>query len=400
MKHTHSRRLAAALILSLAVTSLPVAAEENTDPAPHEEQGENAGDVQVTTPTSPYSDGHQEADGLPAVSGILLVNKKHSLPADYAPCGPDQSNTLYGEADQAAKDFIAAANAQGYSMYMLSGYRSYSVQRDLFARYAAQHGEERANTYSARAGQSDHQTGLVFDVGDNDHPANNLETSMDQFPGTQWMMAHCADYGFIVRFPKGKEAITGYQYEPWHYRYVGKNAAKEIMSRGITLEEFLGDTDSGVDNGRRIAIGRNDNRLNVDGAYSEVASYNIGGNNYFRLRDLATILTGTSAAFNVGYDSQSRHITLTSHAPMTESPTLVSLNGNDVAVPNGITVLADGAPVLPAAYNINGFTYFKLRDLGQLLGFTVDWDSASKSMVVTTQADALLTTLLEPVTIR
>lgn len=399
----------------LTMSTVPGFADENAGPINPPEVSDPSGetpvtpenpsvseDPDITTTTPAYDDSHQDADGLTVISGILLVNKNHPLPADYAPDytnGAGQSTSLQGEAEAAAEAFLAAANAQGNSMYVLSGYRSYNVQASLFANYAAIHGEEKANTFSARAGQSEHQTGLSFDVGDAQHSGYNLQTSIDQFPGVQWMMQHCAEYGFILRYPEGKEDITGYQYEPWHYRYVGVEAATAIMASGLTLEEYLGDVETEASDGRQTAIGRSNNSIDIDGKYSQVASYNIGGNNYFRLRDLATILSGTDAEFDVGYDDVERLITIKSETPLSGTPSLIQLDSNDIAVPNDMTVMVDDLYVAPTAYNINGFTYFKLRDLGQILGFGVAWDEASKSMVITTEGDAIINSLMAPVTI-
>lgn len=399
----------------LTMSTVPGFADENAGPINPPEVSDPSGETPVTpenpsvsedpdttTTTPAYDDSHQDADGLTVISGILLVNKNHPLPADYAPDytnGAGQSTSLQGEAEAAAEAFLAAANAQGNSMYVLSGYRSYNVQASLFANYAAIHGEEKANTFSARAGQSEHQTGLSFDVGDAQHSGYNLQTSIDQFPGVQWMMQHCAEYGFILRYPEGKEDITGYQYEPWHYRYVGVEAATAIMASGLTLEEYLGDVQTEASDGRQTAIGRSNNSIDIDGKYSQVASYNIGGNNYFRLRDLATILAGTDAEFDVGYDDVERLITIKSETPLSGTPSLIQLDSNDIAVPNDMTVMVDDLYVAPTAYNINGFTYFKLRDLGQILGFGVAWDEASKSMVITTEGDAIINSLMAPVTI-
>ncbi|MEE0510051.1 MAG: D-alanyl-D-alanine carboxypeptidase family protein [Peptococcaceae bacterium] len=399
----------------LTMSTMPGLAEENADPINPPEISDPSGDTpitpqqpstteepEVTTTTPAYNDSHQEADGTTVISGILLVNKEHPLPADYAPDytnGAGQSTNLQGDAEAAAEAFLAAANAQGNSMYVLSGYRSYDVQASLFANYAAAHGEEKANTFSARAGQSEHQTGLAFDVGDAAHSGYNLQTSIDQFPGVQWMMQHCAEYGFILRYPEGKEAITGYQYEPWHFRYVGVEAATAIMSSGLTLEEYLGDAQTEASAGRQTAIGRSDNSVQIDGKYSKVASYNIGGNNYFRLRDLATILAGTEAEFDVGYNDEKRLITISSKTALSGTPSLIQLDSNDVALPNAMTVMVDGLYLAPTAYNIDGFTYFKLRDIGQILDFGVDWDAEAQSMVITTDGDAILNSLMAPVTI-
>lgn len=414
--NTHSKFVAACLSAALlTMSTVPGFAAENADPIeppqltdPTEEkpgESETPSAVQepeITTTTPLYNDSHQDADGITVVSGILLVNKNHPLPADYAPdyTGSNgQSTSLQGDADAAAQAFLAAANAQGNSMYILSGYRSYDVQATLFANYAAANGEDLANTFSARAGQSEHQTGLAFDVGDAAHSGYNLKTSIDQFPGVQWMMQHCAEYGFILRYPEGKEDITGYQYEPWHFRYVGVDAATAIMASGLTLEEYLGDVQTDASDGRQMAIGRGDNTININGSFSKVASYNIGGNNYFRLRDLASILAGTEAAFDVGYDDSKRLITVQTGTALSGAPSLIQLDSNDVAVPNAMTVMVDDRYVAPTAYNINGFTYFKLRELGQILGFGVDWDEDAQSMVINTEGNAIINSLLAPVTI-
>lgn len=414
----HPKFLAACLSAALLTTSVfPALAEENagpidpptvTDPSEPteeppvtpedpdnpeqptepEEPTEPEQPPSVTTTEPAFDDSHEKASGLTEVSGILLVNKNHPLPADYAPAytgGAGQSTNLQGEAQAAAQAFLAAANAQGNSMYILSGYRSYDVQANLFASYAAANGEELANTFSARAGQSEHQTGLAFDVGDAYHSGYNLQTSIDQFPGVQWMMKHCAEYGFILRYPEGKQNITGYQYEPWHFRYVGVEAAKDIMASGLTLEEYLGDAQTAASNGRQIAIGRSDNNLTIDGKMTTVSSYNIEGLNYFRLRDLATILADTDAEFNVGYDDSQRLITVESGTPLDGGGSLIQLDRSDIAVKNNMTVMVDGRYVTPTAYNIDGFTYFKLRDLGEILNFGVAWDEASWSMVITTE---------------
>lgn len=414
--NTHSKFVAACLSAALlTMSTVPGFAAENADPIEPPQltdpTGEKPGESEtpsavqepeITTTTPLYNDSHQDADGITVVSGILLVNKNHPLPADYAPdyTGSNgQSTSLQGDADAAAQAFLAAANAQGNSMYILSGYRSYDVQATLFANYAAANGEDLANTFSARAGQSEHQTGLAFDVGDAAHSGYNLQTSIDQFPGVQWMMQHCAEYGFILRYPEGKEDITGYQYEPWHFRYVGVDAATAIMASGLTLEEYLGDVQTDASDGRQMAIGRGDNTININGSFSKVASYNIGGNNYFRLRDLASILAGTEAAFDVGYDDSKRLITVQTGTVLSGAPSLIQLDSNDVAVPNAMTVMVDDRYVAPTAYNINGFTYFKLRELGQILGFGVDWDEDAQSMVINTEGNAIINSLLAPVTI-
>lgn len=392
MKKIKSKKfVAVCLAVSMLFTTIPAWAEE----APEAATNTQVPEVTVTKPA--YNDGHFVGRGGTVVSGLLFVNKKYPLPAAYAPAhagGAGQSLALYGQANQAMKRFLADCNAQGNSMYVLSAYRSYNVQAGLFNRYAAIHGIEKANTFSARAGQSEHQSGLSFDVGDAKHSAHNLEISIEQFPGVRWMMEHCSDYGFILRFPKGKEDITGYQYEPWHFRYVGVAAAKAIQESGLTLEEFVGAVGD-----RKMALGRDGNALSIDGEKSAVASYNIDGFNYFRLRDLGTMLMQTPAAFDVGYDAEQQIITLHSHTAYSQPPSLITLSSLDIALPNPMPVVADGLTVAPQAYNINGFTYFKLRDLGEILGFGVDWDEANHCMLINTADEPVFKSLIAPATV-
>ena len=133
--------------------------------------------------------------------------------------------------------FVGDARDLGYSVVMVSGYRSYDTQTGLFEQTADAYGEEEAATIVAVPGTSEHQTGLAADITDDYYDLMN--ESLENTELYQWMSAHCHEYGFIVRFPKGKEDITGIIYEPWHYRYVGVEAATYIMEHDLTLEEFL-----------------------------------------------------------------------------------------------------------------------------------------------------------------
>ena len=165
-------------------------------------------------------------DGATYIDGILLVNKQYALPQNYG-------NGLDATAYQAFLQLQADAAKAGHSIPLVSGYRSYSYQAQLYDSYVARDGQAAADRYSARPGHSEHQSGLAMDVG-------AIDNNYGQTPAGQWLNAHCAEYGFILRYPQGKESITGYMYEPWHIRYVGSAAAKAIMANGLTLEEYLG----------------------------------------------------------------------------------------------------------------------------------------------------------------
>ena len=167
--------------------------------------------------------------GVTYVDGILIANKTYSLPADYAPGG------LTAECQTALDALMAGAARDGLSIYPISTYRSYEYQAGLYERYAARDGYAEADRYSARPGHSEHQTGLAIDV-------NSLDYDFAYTPEGIWLAAHCAEYGFILRYPEGKESVTGYRYEPWHIRYLGREIAEEVTASGLTLEEYLGIT--------------------------------------------------------------------------------------------------------------------------------------------------------------
>lgn len=170
-----------------------------------------------------------EKDGLTFIDGVLIANKTYSLPEDYAPDG------LLSECENAFSLMKKDAAAKGLSIYISSGYRSYSYQENLYNRYVRRDGKALADTYSARPGHSEHQTGLAIDL-------NTVTRSFGNTKEGKWVAAHCHEYGFIIRYPEGKSHITGYSYEPWHLRYVGVETAKRITESGLCLEEYYGIT--------------------------------------------------------------------------------------------------------------------------------------------------------------
>lgn len=165
-------------------------------------------------------------NGITYVDGIIIVNKTYSLPKDYDP-------KVNKDALKALKLMQADAKALGLDLSLISGYRSYNTQKELYNKYVKKDGEEVANTYSAKPGHSEHQTGLAFDIGSVDRSFANTSEA-------KWIEENAHLYGFIVRYPNGKTDITGYIYEPWHVRYLGKETAKKVWESGLTLEEYLG----------------------------------------------------------------------------------------------------------------------------------------------------------------
>lgn len=172
-----------------------------------------------------------QGEELTFIDGILIVNKTYSVPSSYVP----SNATITNDTNIAFNTMQSDASKLGLNLYISSGYRSYEYQSGLYQRYVNRDGQAKADTYSARAGHSEHQTGLCFD----------LNTISDSFANTQegiWVAENCYKYGFIVRYPKGKDSITGYKYEPWHLRYVGVELATTLHNNGLTIEEYFGIT--------------------------------------------------------------------------------------------------------------------------------------------------------------
>ena len=179
---------------------------------------------------------------------MVLVNKYHGTvpdyePIDMVPVDPALATwndlEMKKEAYDAYLEMYEDAKEQGFDLKICSAYRSYETQKGLYNNALASYDPEFAHMYSSYPGRSEHHTGLAIDI-----TSASMDWGLRQdfadFPDGQWLDEHCQDYGFILRYLKGAEDITGYMYEPWHFRYVGKEAAKEIMEKGITFEEYLG----------------------------------------------------------------------------------------------------------------------------------------------------------------
>lgn len=178
-----------------------------------------------------------------------LVNKEYHLtendiPDDLVTVEVDtildnpEVNQLRSIAADALKEMFLAAEEAGFKLYARSGYRSYQTQVQLFEANAEKHGEEAAATFSARPGESEHQTGLVMDVTAESVNYQLTEEFGETIEGT-WVAENAHRFGFIVRYPKDKEEVTQYIYEPWHLRYIGKDLASLVYDSGLAYEEFI-----------------------------------------------------------------------------------------------------------------------------------------------------------------
>lgn len=169
-------------------------------------------------------------NGATYIEGTLIVNKTYALPSTYG-------NGLTEETKTAFNKLKSAALLDGLNIYIASGFRSYERQVTLYNNYVKRDGKEAADTYSARPGHSEHQTGLTFDV-------NEVSDKFHNTPEANWLSENCYKYGFILRFPNGKQEETGFKYESWHFRYVGVELAKKLYNNGdwLTLEGYFGIT--------------------------------------------------------------------------------------------------------------------------------------------------------------
>jgi len=172
----------------------------------------------------------------------ILVNKYYNLEKTYVPKNLEPISSTYALANmklvnyakEAFESLAQAAKKENLNIVAMSTYRSYDYQVDLYNRYVKEDGKNAADTYSGRPGHSEHQTGLAVDVFNNKETYTNFEKTKE----FTWMQNHAHEYGFILRFPKDKVNETGYEYESWHYRYVGKKIAKYIKENNISFEEY------------------------------------------------------------------------------------------------------------------------------------------------------------------
>ncbi|MBE6599496.1 MAG: hypothetical protein E7638_08650 [Ruminococcaceae bacterium] len=168
----------------------------------------------------------KEAPSPLYIDGTVIVNKTYALPQSYG-----------SGSDSEAMDNFAVlkneASKEGIILGIISGFRSYELQSSVYKNYSARDGKEAADRFSARPGHSEHQSGLAFDV-------NSLERSFADSTEGKWLAENCHRYGFIIRYPEICEEHTGYMYEPWHVRYVGKELAGKIKESGLCLEEYFG----------------------------------------------------------------------------------------------------------------------------------------------------------------
>ena len=239
--------------------------DENSQGLSEEQNSENINKGQQTvneeelenslTLSSEFFNQVVETNGVNIIQNyeniMALVNKSYYLPETYIPTDLVRANVEYSFGDEqvekallraeaaiALEEMFLAAQNEGIELFAVSGYRSYERQEVVFDAEVAANGQEAAAEAVAYPGTSEHQTGLAMDISSRSVGLNLTQEYENTIEG-QWLAANAHLYGFILRYPKGKEEITGYKFEPWHFRYVGKAYAGKIYEENLTLEEFF-----------------------------------------------------------------------------------------------------------------------------------------------------------------
>ncbi len=283
----------------------------------------------------------------------VLVNKFHVLSSDFEPelvkMAPQYAGFSNARMEPTAYEhftqMVDAAKADGLRLYAVSVYRSYSYQKSLYQSYVSRNGRASADTYSARAGFSEHQTGLAADIN-----VSRISAHFERTAQYRWLTTHCWEYGFILRYPEGKKAITGFTFEPWHYRYVGLELAKEITESGLTYDEYMATRPTGEVKGARS--------LSVEGQTKQLqrAPLRLDGTYFLSASDLAGALGMTCTRTEDG------------------GAVLAASGGSTLALtPRQARCVLDGEDqVLGCACFLQGQDLMvPLEDAANLLGYTV-----------------------------
>lgn len=218
-----------------------ITASESSQPKDQKSQPEGGTTEEPSAPESKKPAEHTSVESHPESLRCIVNKTRPFSPQDWAPQDlvPFYGQQLRAEAAAAAQSMMDAAARDGITLTVSSAYRSFAAQKQTYQHWVQVNGQKTADTLSARPGYSEHQTGLAIDFGS---PEGCLlqECYQDTRAG-QWLAKNAPDFGFILRFPKNQQHVTGYIFEPWHYRYLGVGLTQEYRASGAkTLEEFFG----------------------------------------------------------------------------------------------------------------------------------------------------------------
>ncbi len=311
----------------------------------------------------------------------VLVNKYHYLPSDFVPDDLEKVNSAYcfktemlvHDARVAFETMCADARSLGYELYATSSYRSYDRQVELYKTYGI------PDVTTARPGYSEHQTGLAVDV--IHHAGSNKD--LDQSSVFKWYYENACKYGFILRYDKEWQFLTGCSYEPWHLRYVGVDLAIAVKLSNLSYDEYytryVGIPDRSEGDGEDDAVGLTSVAdVAAGGTGYTLSCFDVLGHTYFKLRDIAVILSGSDFEFDVAWDGQAGLIQLLVGEAYTSDPTLSDLEPGLVYHMTATMppIKIDSEPYELEALMVQGSNYYTLESLGALLDFTVTADDA------------------------
>ncbi len=323
-----------------------------------------------------------------------LVNKYFYLPSTYVPVdlinnesGVYLRQNAFGAFERLKKDM----QKEGYDLYLFSGYRSYARQRALYNNYVEREGVKEADTYSARPGHSEHQTGLAMDFLHTKNITGDFtDVGFEQTDEYKWIVENAYKYGLILRYPKGEEDVTGYIYEPWHWRFVGEDVAQFMHDNNIkTLEEFhalKGNSDAkfpelekSIDEGIMVK-----QKFTINDRTEVIKGYEIDGLVYYNIYDISKFLNDTKYQYKVVYEPTTGIVNFiksigsgVNKNDSIDDPELVNYTVSD------IDIFVDNYKVEPQyeIYNINGEFYMELVDICEKLGITLIWDYETNSFI-------------------
>ncbi len=322
----------------------------------------------------------------------VLVNKYSGLPSVYEPVDlvqKDDNRYLRQNAYNALDEVNKQMQRAGLKVHLISAYRGYDRQKTLYNNYAARDGVENADTYSARPGFSEHQTGLAMDILNVDNFSGNLEDA--KFEDTKeykWLTENAYKYGLILRFPRGYENVTGYMYEPWHWRYVGEDVASFMNENQIdTLEEFHALKGSNEEKFPALSSKEDSaeavmQKFTLGNESDMILGYEVEGKNYYNLKDISAFFDKTKYQFSVEFEEKNNIINLLKSFSSGEGENYaVVTQANMPYRESGIEMYVDNFAVETKykQYIIDGELYINLVDLSELLGFTLAWNYSTNS---------------------
>jgi LAS superfamily LD-carboxypeptidase LdcB len=327
----------------------------------------------------------------------VLVNKYRPLSSGFVPYGLETISKPYSYGTQklthyarlAFERLCAAAKQAGYPIWAVSSYRDYRKQAQVYDSFLDPDDPSSAVTrelVAARPGYSEHQTGLAVDF-------SRVDASVTSAQIHKWMAKNAHKYGFIVRYPAGKEGVTGVTHEPWHLRYLGVKLATAVHGSGWTYDEYyVREIDIPVKSADVTAIGVTaSSQIIVNGTAYQLSVYSILGDTYYKLRDIAAILSGTPASFDLAWDNDAKRIDILKGVPYASNPVPDAFESG---LPMMVTAVkpglqSDGIPYDLSAYVIGGSNYFKLCDILNILGITAASDESGNTVIDSAGGDAV-----------